>query len=176
MSIEFCLFLAFFGRLDFFKCRFGRFDVDFDRSLSTRIFLDQRWPESLFQTLTPLLLQYFWIRVRIPVWQFFKFENPTPVQTPATIDPTVIFPCFYLRNDHTDSCFCRNWKVTPVRIRFSQIFGSSSGCGSEWKTQNPAGVDSCNLDLVSSEISDFTPCTHAQSNVLQTKYADKTDY
>ena len=100
MSIEFCLFLAFFGRLDFFKCRFGRFDVDFDRSLSTRIFLDQRWPESLFQTLTPLLLQYFWIRVRIPVWQFFKFENPTPVQTPATIDPTVIFPCFYLRNDH----------------------------------------------------------------------------
>jgi len=29
---------------------------------------------------------------------------------------------------------------------------------------------------VSSEISDFTPCTHAQSNVLHTKYADKTDY
>ena len=29
---------------------------------------------------------------------------------------------------------------------------------------------------VSSEISDFTPCTHAQSNILHTKYADKTDY
>jgi len=20
----------------------------------------------------------------------------------------------YLRNDHNDSCYCRNWKVTPV--------------------------------------------------------------
>jgi len=29
---------------------------------------------------------------------------------------------------------------------------------------------------VSSEISDFTPSTHAQSNILHTKYADKTDY
>jgi len=26
------------------------------------------------------------------------------------------------------------------------------------------------------EISDFTPCTHAQSNTLHTKYFDKTDY
>jgi len=29
---------------------------------------------------------------------------------------------------------------------------------------------------VSSEISDFTPSTHAQSNILYTKYADETDY
>ena len=29
---------------------------------------------------------------------------------------------------------------------------------------------------VSSELSDFTPCTHAQSNILHTKYVDKTDY
>ena len=29
---------------------------------------------------------------------------------------------------------------------------------------------------VSSVFSDFTPCTHAQSNILYTKYADKTDY
>jgi len=29
---------------------------------------------------------------------------------------------------------------------------------------------------VSSEISDFTRCTHAQSNILHAKYADKTDY
>ena len=70
--------------------------------------ISQRWPESLFQT--PLLFQNFWIRVR----QFFKFENPTLVQTPATIiDPTVIYPCFYFRNDRTDSCCCRNLKVTP---------------------------------------------------------------
>jgi len=74
--------------------------------------LFQRWPELLFQTPTPLLFQNFWIRGRIRL--FFKFENPTPVQTPATpIDPTVIYPCFYLRNDRTDSCYCRNGKVTP---------------------------------------------------------------
>ena len=43
----------------------------------------------------------------------FKFENPTPVQNPdAIIDPTEIFPCFYLRDDHTDSCYCRNRKMT----------------------------------------------------------------
>ena len=66
----------------------------------------QRWPESLFQTPTPLLFQNFWISVR----QFFKIENPTPVQTPVTIiNPSLIYPCFYLRNDHTDSCYCRNW-------------------------------------------------------------------
>ena len=74
----------------------------------------QRWPESLFQTPTPLLFQNFGILVRIWVLQFFKFENPTPVQTPATIiNPTLIYPCFCLRNDHTDSCCCWNWKVTP---------------------------------------------------------------
>ena len=49
----------------------------------------QRWPESLFQTATSLLFQNFWIQVR----KFFKFVNPTPVQTPATIiHPTVIYP------------------------------------------------------------------------------------
>jgi len=28
---------------------------------------------------------------------------------------------------------------------------------------------------VSSEISDFTPCTHAQSNIVHIKYAEKID-
>ena len=32
----------------------------------------------------------------------------------ATIDPTRICPCFYLRKDHADSYYCRNWKVTPA--------------------------------------------------------------
>jgi len=32
------------------------------------------------------------------------------------------------------------------------------------------------LTPVSSEISDFTPCTHAQSTILHIKYADKTYY
>jgi len=31
---------------------------------------------------------------------FSKFENPTAVQTLAAIDPTKIYQCFYLRNDH----------------------------------------------------------------------------
>ena len=49
--------------------------------------------ESLIQTPIPLLFQYFWIRNRVR--QFFNFENPTPVQTPATnIDPTEIYTCF----------------------------------------------------------------------------------
>jgi len=79
----------------------------------------QRWPKSLFQTPTPLLFQTFWIRVR----QFFKFENQTPLQTTARIiDTTVIYPCFYLINDHADSCYCLNWKVTPVRIWFFPNF------------------------------------------------------
>ena len=79
----------------------------------------QRWPELLFQTPNPLLFQHFLIRVRIRVRQFFKFENPTPVQTPATIiNPTLNYLCFYLRNDHTDSCYWRDWRVTPIRVRF----------------------------------------------------------
>jgi len=28
---------------------------------------------------------------------------------------------------------------------------------------------------VSSEISDFTPCAHAQSNIIHIKYVEKTD-
>jgi len=39
--------------------------------------------------------------------------------------------------------------------------------------------DSTNFKIkmspVSSEISDFTSCAHPQSNILQTKYAEKTD-
>jgi len=71
-------------------------------------------PESLFQTPNPRLFQNFWIRVQLRVQLFFNFENLTPVQTPATIiDPTVIYPCFYLRNGHTDFCCCRNRRVTP---------------------------------------------------------------
>jgi len=47
------------------------------------------------------------VRIRIRI--FFKIENPTPVQTPSTIiHPTVIYPYFYQRNDHTESCYCRN--------------------------------------------------------------------
>jgi len=56
------------------------------------------------------------------VRKIFEFENPTSVQIPAIIDPTEIYQCFYLRNDHTDSCYCRNWKVTPYPGLFFHKF------------------------------------------------------
>jgi len=69
------------------------------------------------------------IRVRL----FFKLVNPTPVQTPAAvINPTLIYPCFCLRNYHTDSWSCRNLKVTPV-IRFYQNFDTGSRSGPKEK-------------------------------------------
>jgi len=75
--------------------------------------MHQRRPESPFQTPTPLLFRNFWIWVGIRVRLFFKFVNPTPVLTAATIiHPTLIYTWFYLRNDRTDSCYCRNGKVT----------------------------------------------------------------
>ena len=63
--------------------------------------LRQRWPESLIQVPIPFLFQNFWIRIQVR--KFFKFENPTLVQTPATIDANEILVCFYLRNDNADS-------------------------------------------------------------------------
>jgi len=64
--------------------------------------------ESLFQTPTPLLFQNFWIQIRVR--QFFKIENPTPVQIS---DPIENYHWFYFINDHADSCYCRSWKMTP---------------------------------------------------------------
>jgi len=34
----------------------------------------------------------------------------------------------------------------------------------------------CQAKFLTWEISDFTPCAHAQSNIARTKYAEKTDY
>ena len=100
----------------------------------------QRWPESDFQTPAPLLFQNFLIRIRVQ--QFLKFENPIPVQTTITIDPTKIHQCFYLLNDHADSCYFGNWKVTPGPSPFfhkNLTPGSDPGTK---KMQKPAGVDS----------------------------------
>jgi len=59
-------------------------------------------------------VQNFLIRDRIRDRLFLKFENRTPIETPATIiDPTVIYTCFSLSNNRTDSCYCRNGRVTP---------------------------------------------------------------
>jgi len=38
------------------------------------------------------------------------------------------------------------------------------------------GVDPGQAKFLTCESSDFTPCTHAQSNILHTKYDEKTDY
>jgi len=54
--------------------------------------------------------------ILVRVRNIFKFENPTPLQTPANMDSTEIQQCFYLRNvmyeNHTDSC-CWKCKVIP---------------------------------------------------------------
>jgi len=67
----------------------------------------QRWLESHYPS--PLMFQKLWIRVR----NFSKFENPTPVQTPVTIDAANFQQRLWLSKDickdHTDSCYCRKW-------------------------------------------------------------------
>jgi len=46
--------------------------------------------------------------------EIFKFENPIPVPTQATIDATEIQQCLNLSSDiYKDSCYCRKWKMTP---------------------------------------------------------------
>ena len=46
----------------------------------------------------------------------------------------------------------------------------------KWPGSGPVFHKFLTPDPVSSEISDLTPCTHAQSNTVHTKNADKTDY
>ena len=113
----------------------------------------------------------------------FKFEDPTPVQIPAAItDLTVIYPCFYLGNNHTDSCFCRNWKMTPDRGPVIHNFLTPDpDPGPKQKHRILPDSTSalrirCQAKFLTCEISDFTSCTYAQSNVLHTKNADKTYY
>ena len=102
--------------------------------------ISQRWPESLFQTPTPLLFQNFWIRVRIR--KFVKFENPNPVQTAAAIDPTKIYQRFYVKKWPHRLLLLPKLKKIGSGSLFSQIFDSGAG-----RTQNPAGVDSGTSDL-----------------------------
>ena len=37
-----------------------------------------------------------------------SFQALLSLKTPATIDPNEFYTCFYLRNDHADTCYCRN--------------------------------------------------------------------
>jgi len=78
-----------------------------------------RWPESLFSDSESAPFTKFLFRVR----QIFEFENPIPVQTAAAIiDPAVIYPYFYLRNDHTDSATAEIKKWRWIQVRFFPDF------------------------------------------------------
>ena len=93
-------------------CRGGWGECHCQRSatVSHSMAVDQRWPESLFSDSdsTPLP----------------KFLNPGPAilqiwESDSCSDSGYNhrsyrnLPCFYLRNDRTDSCNYRYWKVTP---------------------------------------------------------------
>jgi len=96
----------------------------FVRPGSQRPTPDQRLLESHFQAQTPLLFPKFWIRIRVRVGNFFKFENPSLVQTPVIIDATDIQQCVYLKK----------WRLQrPHRLLLLPKMSSDSGSGSENK-------------------------------------------
>ena len=76
--------------------------------------------------------------------KFFKFKSPTLVQTPATIEATENYQWFYLRNPHTDSCYCWHW--LRIRVRHFKNFWLRVRIRIRKKTQNPAAVDSGTRD------------------------------
>jgi len=53
-------------------------------------------------------------------------------------------------------------------VQYLQNMVGTAACSTSEVTKHGAG-------LVSSEISDFTPCAHAQSDILHIKYAEKAD-
>ena len=137
--------------------------------------LCQRWHESLFQTPTPLLLQNFVITVRIR--QVFKFENPTPAQTPATtINPILNYPCVYLRSDRTDSCYCRNLNVTPdpvfpkywlrirVRKKSAESCRSRLRCSGSGPTSALCTSETSGLSYLAIQIQSWFFKTQSRSN------------
>jgi len=70
--------------------------------------------------------------------------------------------------------------VSDIRIHIRFPFESSfwisvSGCKLSILPDIQL-ANRCQAKFLTCEISDFVPCTHAQSNILHTKYADKTAY
>jgi len=57
----------------------------------------------------------------------------------------------------------------------SDVVSSNQQGSAEFKPTLPCSREQLRRHPVSSEISDFTPCTHAQSTILHIKYAEKTD-
>jgi len=70
--------------------------------------------------------------------------------------------------------------VSDILIRIQYPFESSfwisvSGCKFTILPDiQPA--NRCQAKFLTCEFSDFTPCTHAQSNILHSEYVQKTDY
>jgi len=75
----------------------------------------QRLPESY------ILIPHLFLNVQTWVRNIFNFDNPTPVQTPATVDSTEIQERLNLSNDngidadHTDSCY-RQKEVKQILV------------------------------------------------------------
>jgi len=57
-----------------------------------------------------------------------------------------------------------------------QILISAQHCKGSEMARSEIFQARCQAKFLTCEISYFRPCTHAQSNILHTKYADKTDY
>jgi len=72
---------------------------------------NQRWPESLFKTPTPSLTKIF--ESGSGSGNFSNLRIRPLFRLQLTIDPTEICQYFCIRNDHADSCYCRNWNVKP---------------------------------------------------------------
>jgi len=107
----------------------------------TNILLWSRGSRSHFVRFRLRSCKNSWIQIR----QFFKFENPTPVQTPVTIDPTGDLSMFLLKKWPRWLLLLPNLKSDSGSWSgFSQVF--DSGSGSERTMQNPAGVDSATQD------------------------------
>ena len=67
---------------------------------------NQRWPESLFKTPTPSLTKIF--ESGSGSGNFSNLRIRPLFRLQLTIDPTEICQYFCIRNDHADSCYCRN--------------------------------------------------------------------
>ena len=86
--------------------------------------------------------------------EIFKFENPIPVPTQATIDATEIQNFLNLSSDiYEDSCYCRKWKMTPdPGAFFSQNPGPFFSQKVRFFTKNPDLVPKKNRRILPESI------------------------
>ena len=116
-------------------------------------------------------------------------QNPSTLKTRNTFNATAPAPTYSANmmratKVHREPPQARNAALIAKRARhiplqFS-LTQSKSGPDPKLMKQFTVRIQSkinkIRHSPVSSEISDFTPCTHAQTDILHDKYADKTDY